>query len=177
MRLVAVGQGRVTCPTAAVRTGTVVVRLAGGCARVQILRNYPEGTSILKVGGDMGCGVGGRRAPAVACSAGRQDAEECPQLRACCQCACTTLHTHTPRPDAHACPSHQELIQNADDAGAREVVFCLDTRQHGVDGLVGGLAAFQGPALLAFNSAQFTEDDFKSIRVGPHPQVHTVCRR
>ena len=60
----------------------------------------------------------------------------------------------------------QELIQNADDAGARSVEFCLDTRQHEVSGLVGGLAAFQGPALLAFNSAKFTEDDFKSIRVG-----------
>jgi hypothetical protein len=59
----------------------------------------------------------------------------------------------------------QELIQNADDAGARDVEFCLDTRQHAVGGLVGGLASFQGPALLAFNSAKFTEDDFKSIRV------------
>ena len=59
----------------------------------------------------------------------------------------------------------QELIHNADDAPAREVEFCLDKRQHAVDGLVGGLAAFQGPALLAYNSAVFTDDDFKSIRV------------
>ncbi|KAG5176706.1 hypothetical protein JKP88DRAFT_265343 [Tribonema minus] len=62
----------------------------------------------------------------------------------------------------------QELIQNADDAGAREVKFCLDTRQHGTATLPAQqLAQFQGPALLAFNSGVFTDMDFESIqRIG-----------
>ena len=62
----------------------------------------------------------------------------------------------------------QELIQNADDAGAREVKFCLDTRTHGSAKLPSDkLAQFQGPALLAFNSAVFTPTDFASIqRIG-----------
>jgi sacsin len=60
----------------------------------------------------------------------------------------------------------KELIQNADDAGAADVCFCLDLRQHGTESLVAkGLAPFQGPALLAFNSARFTDRDFESIQV------------
>ena len=62
----------------------------------------------------------------------------------------------------------KELIQNADDAGASEISFCLDRRQHGCDSLAfAKLAPFQGAALLAHNNAQFTDVDFESIqRIG-----------
>ncbi|XP_058090303.1 uncharacterized protein LOC131236843 isoform X2 [Magnolia sinica] len=62
----------------------------------------------------------------------------------------------------------RELIQNADDAGATKVCLCLDRRSHGVRSLLSDrLAEWQGPALLAYNNAVFTEDDFVSIsRIG-----------
>ena len=63
----------------------------------------------------------------------------------------------------------KELVQNADDAGAREVRFCVDARHHPTEGLgaYAELAPFQGPALLAYNSAPFTDVDFASIqRIG-----------
>ncbi|KAK6931871.1 hypothetical protein RJ641_003664 [Dillenia turbinata] len=62
----------------------------------------------------------------------------------------------------------KELIQNADDAGATVVRLCLDRRCHGVDSLLSPkLAEWQGPSLLAYNDAVFTEDDFGSIsRIG-----------
>ncbi|XP_008803352.1 sacsin [Phoenix dactylifera] len=62
----------------------------------------------------------------------------------------------------------KELIQNADDAGATRICLCLDRRTHGAGSLLSGkLAQCQGPALLAYNDAMFTEDDFASIsRIG-----------
>ena len=62
----------------------------------------------------------------------------------------------------------KELIQNADDAGARDFKLCLDLRQHGTATVVGsGMRQFQGPSILAFNSAKFQEADFQSIqRIG-----------
>ena len=43
--------------------------------------------------------------------------------------------------------------------------FYLDSRQHGTQSLVHpDLARFQGPALLAYNDAQFTEDDWEGIQ-------------
>ncbi|CAM8938869.1 unnamed protein product [Rhodiola kirilowii] len=62
----------------------------------------------------------------------------------------------------------KELIQNADDAGATKVCLCLDKRVHGNESLLSkSLASWQGPALLAYNNAEFTEEDFLSIsRIG-----------
>ncbi|CAI5478867.1 unnamed protein product, partial [Closterium sp. Yama58-4] len=62
----------------------------------------------------------------------------------------------------------KELIQNADDAGASKVSFCLDHRTHGLASLAyAPLAQFQGPALLVHNDAVFSDEDFASIsRVG-----------
>lgn len=71
----------------------------------EILRNYPEGTSILKV------------------------------------CA---MIVHGPHSCERVC---QELIQNADDAGASELKFCLDNRQHASTSLAyDKMATFQGNA-------------------------------
>ncbi|KAK4746859.1 hypothetical protein SAY87_025896 [Trapa incisa] len=62
----------------------------------------------------------------------------------------------------------KEIIQNADDAGASSVRICLDRRSHPSQFLLSAsLSQFQGPSLLAFNDAVFTEDDFLSIsRIG-----------
>ncbi|XWS54336.1 hypothetical protein CRYUN_Cryun10bG0081200 [Craigia yunnanensis] len=62
----------------------------------------------------------------------------------------------------------KELIQNADDAGATRVRLCLDRRPNGSDSLLSdSLAQWQGPSLLAYNDAVFTEEDFVSIsRIG-----------
>lgn len=62
----------------------------------------------------------------------------------------------------------KELVQNADDAGAREVRLCLDLRQHGTGSLPNeALAQFQGPALLVFNDGVFTETDFRCLWIAP----------
>lgn len=62
----------------------------------------------------------------------------------------------------------KELVQNADDAGAKSISFCLDSRSHPSSKLAGqSLAQFQGPSLLVHNDAVFTENDFQSIqRIG-----------
>eukprot|EP01083_Nonionella_stella_P220948 789991_1 len=63
-------------------------------------------------------------------------------------------------------PIIKELIQNADDANARVVRFCHDERHHGTESICFP-AEFQGPSLLVFNDAPFTERDFESIqRIG-----------
>jgi hypothetical protein len=54
--------------------------------------------------------------------------------------------------------------QNADDAKATTVRFCLDHRSFGTDRLLDPkLAPFQGPALYAYNDGVFSERDFESI--------------
>ncbi|KAJ1463330.1 hypothetical protein M885DRAFT_610341 [Pelagophyceae sp. CCMP2097] len=59
----------------------------------------------------------------------------------------------------------KELVQNADDAGARRFSVCLDLRRHGAVSCVDArLEEFQGAALLVFNDATFTETDFRSIQ-------------
>ena len=75
----------------------------------------------------------------------------------------------------------RELLQNADDAGASEMVsvgmyspalpftnmmkvFVLDTRSHPASNLLHpGLDEYQGPALLAYNNAKFSAKDFESL--------------
>ncbi|XP_069056702.1 sacsin-like [Pleurodeles waltl] len=59
----------------------------------------------------------------------------------------------------------KELIQNADDAGASEVIFVYDEREYGKENLWSeDLHSFQGPALLAYNNATFSEDDWDGIQ-------------
>ena len=59
----------------------------------------------------------------------------------------------------------QELLQNADDAEATEVVVYYDTREHDNTNLLfPGMAYTYGPALLFYNNTEFTEEDFKNIR-------------
>ncbi|XP_052152045.1 uncharacterized protein LOC127770389 isoform X1 [Oryza glaberrima] len=72
----------------------------------------------------------------------------------------------------------RELIQNADDAGASRVRLCLDRRAHGAGSLLApALAQWQGPALLAYNDAVFTDEDFASIsRIGDSRKVSQVWK-
>lgn len=75
----------------------------------------------------------------------------------------------------------KELVQNADDAGAREVRLCLDLRQHSTAGLPSPkLEQFQGPALLVYNDGVFTDTDFRyaqrsSLKVCSAIVVCTQC--
>ena len=60
----------------------------------------------------------------------------------------------------------KELIQNADDAGATEIKFLIDWRQHPTH--TGNLFSeemkpWQGPALYAYNDSVFTDSDFDNI--------------
>ena len=58
----------------------------------------------------------------------------------------------------------KELIQNADDAGASEVKLLLDWRHHGKSTvIVEEMSQWQGPALIAYNNATFSDQDFKNI--------------
>lgn len=59
----------------------------------------------------------------------------------------------------------KELIQNADDAGARTLRVVVDLRSHPSAQLPStAMAALQGPALLAYNDSTFTDDDFERIQ-------------
>jgi len=62
----------------------------------------------------------------------------------------------------------KELIQNAEDADAREVKFLCDRHTFGQDPRYlhhPDLANYQGPALYSFNDAVFSENDWKGIRM------------
>ncbi|KAF9432548.1 hypothetical protein BGZ76_010644 [Entomortierella beljakovae] len=60
-----------------------------------------------------------------------------------------------------------EFLQNAADAGATEFKFVLDKRGKDVHGdrylLSPNMADWQGPALIIYNNAMFTEQDFKGL--------------
>ncbi|XP_072253289.1 sacsin isoform X2 [Leuresthes tenuis] len=59
----------------------------------------------------------------------------------------------------------KELIQNADDAQATEVVFIHDERSYGHESLwTDELEKYQGPALYAYNNAAFADDDWERIQ-------------
>ncbi|KAM0180824.1 hypothetical protein ACHAPF_002117 [Botrytis cinerea] len=57
----------------------------------------------------------------------------------------------------------RELLQNADDAQASEVKFFLDENSYGTENLPPKLAQYQGPALLAYNNAEFKKEHFQSL--------------
>ena len=58
----------------------------------------------------------------------------------------------------------KELIQNADDAGATEVKFLIDWRQHPTENLfTQKMRHWQGPALYAYNNSAFSDEDFEHI--------------
>ena len=58
----------------------------------------------------------------------------------------------------------KELLQNADDAQAREVKFLIDWREHSTSSLLSNeLHHWQGPALVAYNDAMFSDQDFEHI--------------
>lgn len=61
--------------------------------------------------------------------------------------------------------SLRELLQNADDAGATEIEYVLDTTNYSSKGpfLHDALVGFGGPALLARNNSIFTDKDFQSL--------------
>ncbi|KAI9649844.1 hypothetical protein NHQ30_002426 [Ciborinia camelliae] len=57
----------------------------------------------------------------------------------------------------------RELLQNADDATATEVKFVLDENSYETANLPPELAQYQGPALLAYNNAEFKKEHFQSL--------------
>ena len=58
----------------------------------------------------------------------------------------------------------KELLQNAEDAGASEIKFVIDWRNHPTEYLLTReMAAWQGPALLVYNNAVFSDEDFINI--------------
>ena len=68
-----------------------------------------------------------------------------------------------------AYPCHRELLnemlQNADDAGATTVHFIKDPRHHGVERLFDpAWKSMQGPALCIYNDRAFTEADLDAIQ-------------
>ena len=57
-----------------------------------------------------------------------------------------------------------EMIQNADDAGASEIRFIVDSRELSRKNIFGECyEPLQGPALCCWNNAIFTEADYKGI--------------
>ena len=58
----------------------------------------------------------------------------------------------------------KEMVQNAEDAGASEIKFVIDWRYHSTENLLTKeMEAWQGPALLVYNNAVFSDKDFINI--------------
>ncbi|VDI48676.1 Hypothetical predicted protein [Mytilus galloprovincialis] len=58
----------------------------------------------------------------------------------------------------------KEMIQNADDAGAKEIHIVYDMRLHGTKTVFENWKPLQGQALCIFNDAVFTNDDLEGIK-------------
>ena len=58
----------------------------------------------------------------------------------------------------------KEMVQNAEDAGASEIKFVIDWRNHPTEYLLTTeMDVWQGPALLVYNNAVFSDEDFINI--------------
>ena len=66
-----------------------------------------------------------------------------------------------------------ELVQNAEDAGASEVIFLLDKTQYGTSSILSPeMADWQGPALYCFNDSVFSPQDLYAIsRIGQESKL------
>jgi sacsin len=73
---------------------------------------------------------------------------------------------------------HAKIVHSADDSGATAIEFILDPIHHPTDPLLhpgGGLAEFQGPALIAYNNRTFSERDFRSLsKIGDSEKLHDL---
>lgn len=59
----------------------------------------------------------------------------------------------------------KELLQNADDAGATEITFIKDCRQHGTERVFDkSFRPLQGPALCVYSNRAFSETDLEAIQ-------------
>ena len=59
----------------------------------------------------------------------------------------------------------KELLQNADDAGAKKLYFILDKRSHNDDSVISDKwKSLQGPALLFWNNSTFSDEDLVGIQ-------------
>lgn len=68
-----------------------------------------------------------------------------------------------------------ELLQNADDAGATNIVFVLDERNHAQSGEE--FAPWMGTALLAYNNSVFRPEDFEAIqKIGRSSKINAPGR-
>jgi hypothetical protein len=72
----------------------------------------------------------------------------------------------------------KELVQNAEDAGAKHFKLMYDMRDHGKESLLNPrMATWQGPALLAYNDSTFTANDFGNIcRLGAETKLKEVSK-
>ncbi|KAL0565846.1 hypothetical protein V5O48_016173, partial [Marasmius crinis-equi] len=67
----------------------------------------------------------------------------------------------------------REILQNSDDAGAKKQIFVLDASTHRSDNINNPrLTETQGPALLAYNEAKFSDDDWEALQ-----SVHSSSKR
>lgn len=75
----------------------------------------------------------------------------------------------------------KEFLQNADDARAASFILIFDETSYSVDDSSGlitkELNEWQGPSLLVYNSAEFTDNDFNNItRLGNSEKNEDLTR-